>query len=299
MIVDKSKIEAIKERIRIRHNYFILSTLGPDQLSDEEIKELKDLGFDTAKNEDYIADSYKTGMTRGNVQGYEYGPVDHEDWKIREPKPSLSDIEKHAVDHVKENVAQTVQKLSSQFQQKVEGLIRDGNFEYRNIIQTEGIRPAFVTAIEEDKKIQEIVKDLREATGDFARDWSRVAVTEMNNAQSYGAADAIVKRNKGKQELEETYVYKLVVRDAALCAYCRKFYVNPDGTPKIYRLTDLMRNGTNYGRKASEWKPVVGSTHPNCRDRLVELPKGWGFTEKDKMEYVGPDYIHYHHQRKR
>jgi len=299
MIIDKNKIEAIKERIRVRHNYFILKTLGPDQLSDKEIKELKDLGFDTSKGEDYVTDSYVAGATRGNVQEYRYGPAGHDEWKVRQPKIPLNDVEQHAVDHVKENTAQTVQRLSSQFQQKVEGLIRDGNFEHRNVIQTEGVKPAFVSALEEDKKIGEIVKHLREATGDFARDWRRVAITEMNNAQSYGAADAIVKRNKGKAPADETYVYKLVVRDAALCPYCRKFYLNPDGTPKIYKMSELMRNGTNYGKKASQWKPVIGSTHPNCRDRLVELPKGWGFAEKDKMEYVGPDYVHYHHQKKR
>lgn len=294
MIVSKDKIKAIKERIRIRHNYFILRTLGVNQLTDAEIRELDELGFDTTPHEDYIADAYIAGHTRGAVEPSRFSEEQHNNWKHTRVHPALTDTERYAIEHFKENIAQNTQKLSTQVQQTVENLIREGNLKQRNFVQTEKTGRIFIEGIQEHKTVQEVAKQLRDGTEDFARDWKRVVSTELNNAQSFGAADAMVKRNEGVKEPHEVYCYKILVQDAALCDYCRKFYLNPDGTPKVYKVSELMKNGTNYGKKPSEWKPVIGSVHPNCRDRLVELPDGWGFRPgSDRLEYIGPDYIHY------
>lgn len=60
-------------------------------------------------------------------------------------------------------------------------------------------------------------------------------------------------------------VYKQVVMDDRLSPECRKFHLNPDNTPRIYKLGTLIKNGTNIGKPRSQWKPVVGGTHANCR----------------------------------
>jgi hypothetical protein len=48
------------------------------------------------------------------------------------------------------------------------------------------------------------------------------------------------------------------------CKHCKRLHIGPDGQPRIFKLSDLEANGTNVGRKASEWKAVVGTVHPHC-----------------------------------
>ena len=83
--------------------------------------------------------------------------------------------------------------------------------------------------------------------------------------------------------------------DGALCDYCRKFYLEPDGvTPKVYKMSELVANGSNYGRKAAEWTPTLGATHPNERCELVELPDGWGFEPgSNRASYIDKDFVWY------
>jgi hypothetical protein len=49
-----------------------------------------------------------------------------------------------------------------------------------------------------------------------------------------------------------------------------------------------MANGSNIGRKRSEWKPVVVATHPNERcSGLLELRPGWKVSQGGGVEFIG------------
>jgi hypothetical protein len=67
---------------------------------------------------------------------------------------------------------------------------------------------------------------------------------------------------------KDVIVYKKVVNDDRLCRWCDRFYRNEDGSPILYTLAELQANGSNYGKPKSEWKPVLGKTHPFCRCQL-------------------------------
>jgi len=72
------------------------------------------------------------------------------------------------------------------------------------------------------------------------------------------------------------------------CPHCRRLHLESDGvTPKIYRLSDVLANGTNVGKKADDWQMVINVVHPNCRCQLVQLPKGYFFNKLGKLEFVG------------
>lgn len=93
-----------------------------------------------------------------------------------------------------------------------------------------------------------------------------------------GEVDAIVERNKGKSA-NEIYVFKRVNQDAALCPSCKKAYL-VDGTqiPKVFKLSELQANGTNYGKKSSEYLPTITPLHVNCfLDPKINVftVKGW------------------------
>jgi hypothetical protein len=92
---------------------------------------------------------------------------------------------------------------------------------------------------------------------------------------SNATVDEVMLNNLVNQSsVSEVRVYKRVVNDGKLCAWCSKFYTNKDGSPKVYKLTDLLANGSNDGRAKSDWKPVIGSTHARCRCQLHYLNAG-------------------------
>ena len=65
-------------------------------------------------------------------------------------------------------------------------------------------------------------------------------------------------------------------------------HLEKDGkTPRVFKLTELMGNGSNVGRKHNDRRPVVQSFHPYCACRLSELEPGFGFGADGLVEYVG------------
>jgi hypothetical protein len=97
----------------------------------------------------------------------------------------------------------------------------------------------------------------------FKRDFT----TELTNFVNHATVDSL--KEDFDQTEGEVLVYKLVTKDASLCNWCGKAYVNPDGTPKVYPLKELVANGSNFGKPKSQWLPVVDAHHFNCRCQLM------------------------------
>lgn len=130
-----------------------------------------------------------------------------------------------------------------------------------------------------------LATELRNITKDFKQDWDMVVKTELINHKNEGIAEAIVKgespySNKGL----ETKVFKRPSPGA--CKHCSRLYLEADmKTPKVFLLSELMANGTNFGKKVDEWKPVVGVTHPHCQCMIEVLPDGCAFDENGKIVF--------------
>lgn len=131
-------------------------------------------------------------------------------------------------------------------------------------IQTETAR-----AIENRLTVSNLASNLGHATNDWARDWRRIAATELQNAHQHGLATAIA------HDFGPDALVAKVPTDGA-CPKCRSLYLE-NGRPKIFKLSDLMANGTNIGRKSKEWLPTIGAIHPWCKCTLVGgiLPLWW------------------------
>lgn len=119
------------------------------------------------------------------------------------------------------------------------------------------------------QSVGSIVSDLRESTQDFTRDWHRVAITSIHNSMIQGKAQEITD-NYGT----EARVYKRPAPNC--CPHCEKAYlVAGTRRPKVFKLSELIANDTNYGRKSKDWLPVLGTMHPNCLCQLMVLPEGF------------------------
>lgn len=300
MIISKEKMERIRRFIEMNFNAFIFKTVGEEALSLEEIKALLDAGLiEMGDLNGIIREAYYIGRARNVIDPREREEISLAEFarKHRSKAIPITDVEKYAIEHVVASAGNHITSLGSKIQSAVDHIISTNNLEYRNAILTEQVRPVLVEGIEQDKTIMKIAADLRDKTGDMFRDWKRVSSTEVSTAMNLGEADAIVERNKGKKS-EEIYVYKRVNKDAATCVHCKKAYLRDDQvTPKVFKLSELQANGTNYGLKASEYKPTITPLHPNCRCALVEIPNGWTFEEDTgKMIYKNPDWIEYKNQ---
>lgn len=136
---------------------------------------------------------------------------------------------------------------------------------------------------------------LRKATGDSKTDWNRIVRSEIVNNMNQGFADAILEgKSPYSDKGGETLVFKRPAPNA--CPHCKKHYLERDGkTPRLFKLSELMANGTNYGKKTAEWRPTLGVLHPHCYDDQTEVLTDSGFkyfkdlTLGDKVYTVNPE----------
>ena len=92
-------------------------------------------------------------------------------------------------------------------------------------------------------------------------------------------------------ELDQSSSKTYVNEDGVIshnCKFCRRFYGDVGQSPKVYKLSSLLANGSNYGLKTDQWKPVVGATHPNTRtSQIIELKPGFQVSAGGKVTYIG------------
>lgn len=128
-----------------------------------------------------------------------------------------------------------------------------------------------------------LATELRNITRDTKQDWDMVVKTELINHKNEGIADAIIQgKSPYSNEGLKTKVFKRPSRGA--CKHCTSLYLEDDmKTPKLFLLSDLVANGTNYGKKTADWKPVVGVTHPHCQCMIEVMPEGCYFDENGNI----------------
>lgn len=289
MLLSKKTITEIVDIIRKRHNLFAIKTIGPELLSSKEIEELKnEYGEEAIEQiEDFIKDGYYVGYMRNKDLG-SVTEVSHSQF-VNEKKPDLNELENYSIEHSKEVLESYLQKLSQSTQTTFETLIREYNKRYKDFLMT-NVGVAMATLAEEqNRSVGDLMIAMRDLTNDVARDWDRVAKTETANVINVGMTDKIIKMNEG-EDPENIYIFKRVVNDQALCSSCRKLHLMDDGvTPRIYRLSEVLANGTNVGKKQSDWQMTIGVVHPRCRCQISQVPPGYFFNKQGKLEFIGEE----------
>lgn len=288
-MINTSTIHKILELIDDEHLVFIASVLGKGYLTQTEVRRLRQQGLLTSASEDLVQEAYMFGVYSGRLPAK--AP---EDIKLGEfvrfmggTLPALSFEEKKAVEHAKRNLAVYIRGLGNAMSKKGHQILIDGDSKLRRTRMMQ-IRKVGSEGIDQRKTVRRIAQQLKELTQDQTRDWMRIVVTEVNNAVQEGRLASIIKAG-GKDPM----VFKRVRPDA--CPYCKLLYLKKDGvTPKVFRLSELINNGSNVGRKAGRphhkhtgWKACVESTHPWCMCVLMHLPDGFSFDKHGNMTYVG------------
>lgn len=302
MFLTPEQLRDVMAIVDRHHNAFIANFVSPSALPPETLAKLEAAGIVKPQVQG-IRDAYMFGVLAANLPSGGGPTVSYAqlaDRLARNPFP-LSAVEKQAVSVAQMSAGQYISGLGAKVQTQVgQAIMQADKAAQRRRTQADRGRadangvmmvtdPATAAAdsaaykqviaegIQQRKQLGSIVSDLGHATGEWARDLERVAVTETQNAMQQGTANVIA-----AQHGEDARVAKLAANNC--CDQCRRLYVDSTtGKPVIFALKDLQANGDNYGRKARDWRPVVGSTHPNCQCYLVTLPAGMTFDDKGMM----------------
>lgn len=130
------------------------------------------------------------------------------------------------------------------------------------------IRQLVIQALKERWTTSKLTQELLKRTGDYQRDWRRVALTEI----AFATNDAYL---AGCNEGDTVFVPVL----AGSCKYCKSllegktFKVLPEPPKELnydIEMHYVWPGKSNYGRRVSEYVPCV-PLHPYCRHRWQRL----------------------------
>lgn len=155
----------------------------------------------------------------------------------------------------------------------------------------ETIKEEIERGVYEKRAVKNISSRIAERMNDWGRDWGRIVETECQNIYSLGRAQYMMENNPDPK------VYFDVFPGA--CKHCIRLYLTHGigSRPRVFKLGELLSNGTNVGLKSKDWKPVVGTVHPFCRCQLRELPEGYVWNE-DNNRFEPPENFHRKVERK-
>jgi hypothetical protein len=278
MIFTSKQVESLLSIIDFSTSVFVTTQMGENVLSTYDKYILNKFGFDIdkikAKYPPFLQ-SFLFGRLTGWLSDNQASQIAYNDFEkhlksgqyfpLTKKEQTLYDISiNRSYDHIKNLASKRKDEL-------------------KRMISEEDVRNEISEAISKRKSIQNIVSEWGTKTGDWQRDYGRIAETEMNTIFQLGRATQIEERYAKDQK-----VYKQVFEGS--CRHCIRLYLTGGigSQPRIFTLQELQENGTNIGLKVADWKPIVGSTHPYCRCNLQFLPKGQTW-DKEKKDFVYPE----------
>lgn len=266
-IFDDAKLDATRQIIQKHHLAAVARVAGLDVLSPEEQQLIANMNVQ--QETDIFEEAYLFGQMSTVLELEQALALSYTEFKTSleaEPQTyALDEFQQRAVLAAKRQGAQYIRGLGQRVDLDVGQTMLDAEEAQR---QREMISGEVADAIETSTQAATLASSLREKSGDYLKDWDKIAVTEMHNARQHGIADTLRSRHGSGAR-----VFKQILPDA--CVYCRRLHIGPDGTPRIFKLTDL--DLTNVGRRKPEWQAVVGAVHPHCFEAGVPVttPRGW------------------------
>jgi hypothetical protein len=260
--------------IRMNEAVFIGNQLGLSYLSPYQKNLLKAYGIDVDSFEEVsdIDKSFYFGIMAevlGENRSFNVKKKNFDKWFTAEHNKPLSAAKRASLDYVKQRAFFDLQGLGNKVVSNMTNNILTSSAAEKNRLRKK-IKEKSIEAIEKNQSMAQLASDLRVITQDWGRDFSRISNYIMQEAYSYGRAQQILETYG-----EDAEVYKQTF--PGVCTQCEANYGTPMDEPVVYKLSDLIANGNNIGRK--EQLPVVGLAHPWARSILHVKPEDskWDF----------------------
>lgn len=273
MALTPSQIRQIKKVIEEHMNVIMELTIGDTKVSPETLKKI---GVPKSVS-NLITDSYKYGKLT-TVMNKNLSKMSPQEVNDMLKKLKVSSRQQRSMEYLKAKTQLSIDNLT---QRMTSAVITSALQNQLDMYQAIG--QVVPEAVKKNTDRYKVVQQLRDLTQDWERDWHRVAHSEMWDAKVQGEANAIMDNEspiskKGK----DTMVFKRPAPNA--CNKCKQLYLEADGiTPKLFKITELQANGSNYGKKQADWKPTLGILHPNCMCPLSVMPDGYKFDSSGQL----------------
>jgi hypothetical protein len=275
------QIRELVEIIDLTHFSFIGENIGNTQLTSDELKLLKRFGIDPSKFPKFgTADiAFRFGLIAdalGKEKAQKMTFPEFKKFLDNQGYLPYTKQEQYAIDHIKERMTDDVRGLTTKIKRDIKNInseqSRRQHKKYREVVDE-----AAKEAVANNSSVRTLSNEIRAKLGNWSRDFDRIADYTLHEAFDMGKAMSIWE-DKG----ENSFVYKEVFSGA--CVHCVKAYTTSGlgSKPRVFKLSAIMSNGTNIGRKQDESLPVIGPHHPWCRCELQYLPKGYAWDDKTK-----------------
>lgn len=106
---------------------------------------------------------------------------------------------------------------------------------------------------------------LTRETGDFSRNWLRIAETELQALFNETVVRAATVRWGAKAMIA-------FIPETRACTDCKRAYLDGAGLPIIFTVSELLANGTNVGKPKAKWRATLFPQHPRCRCLPMSVP---------------------------
>jgi hypothetical protein len=268
MLFNESEIQKILGNVDYMVARMVAKVLGKEFLTKEDLTILKKRGVDLVKLLPKFPSHYQAflfGRISAAVGPKLSSQMSYSDFTkflanmgLFEPKTSEMEFYKVAAqktythikglgDRIKNDVrasisAEELNYLAAQKAAETEEIIHkeilDGTFERRSI--------------------KKITSNIAEQANDWNRDWGRIVETESQDVFNLGRAQFMLQNDSDPSVYFDVY--------PGACRHCIRLYLTHGigSQPRVFRLQELLANGTNYGVKSKDWKATVHPVHPFC-----------------------------------
>lgn len=142
------------------------------------------------------------------------------------------------------------------------------------------IREEVGAAVLTKDQARDVARRIRQRSGDLARDFERIAETELQATHNEGQVLQAVELDG-----EEARVAR--IPESGACGYCLSAFIDSETQrPIIFEVAQIVENGSNVGRRRRDWKPSLYPMHPHCRCDTIPISPNQTITRSGRLEAI-------------
>lgn len=181
----------------------------------------------------------------------------------------------------------------SYFLGRMRSIMKSSEFKKVDTVEVSTLTAVEAQALETVKhraimRLKNLAATLVDTRAVSSETWSNAVRTEFHTAKVQGIANTIANKSSLYASSDGPDSNVSVVPARNCCEDCREHYLDVDGNPKIFKLSDLMSTGSNAdigtihtrtAGKHTHWKTTLPPLHPNCGCTLLYIPPGHGWAD--------------------
>lgn len=269
MLLEQQTLSSIDQVVERNFLDFMISIVGYDILSEEDKQRANILGL-VEINRPLITSLYLIARSRASDANKR--SVNLRDLiaaaNLSSIVPITSDTQAYSLEHAKREMYEALLNAKEDLKKRIRQAVLHVNDTHHKM-EVANKNPS------REESTQRLAQMITTLLSTVNSSFVRAATVSFTNLVNNAVMDQAQTTNSILGvKADQIRVYKVVKNDGRLCSWCSSFYQDKNGNPKIYTLAELAANGTNDGEPKSNWKPVIGSTHPRCRCQLHFLLPG-------------------------